>query len=159
MVQPSPLPHPQVNYPPPLLYVGGIVGGMALHRWRPLPITDGPSMPRMAVAWLFAIAWAVIFLGAFVAFRRARTTLIPNRPASAFVTTGPYRFTRNPMYVSLVALYLAVMVFANSWWPLVLLPLVVLLVDRMIIAREERYLAGAFPDAFAAYAARVRRWI
>jgi protein-S-isoprenylcysteine O-methyltransferase Ste14 len=138
MTHTSPLPHPQINYPPPLLYAGGIAGGMALHRWRPLPITAGASMPRMAVAWLFALTWAAIFLAAFVSFRRARTTLIPNRPATAFVTTGPYRFTRNPMYVSLIALYLSAMTFANSWWPLVLLPLVVLLVDRMISAREER---------------------
>ncbi|HEX6629907.1 MAG TPA: isoprenylcysteine carboxylmethyltransferase family protein, partial [Gemmatimonadaceae bacterium] len=84
---------------------------------------------------------------------------IPNRPATRLATGGPYRLTRNPMYVSLAALYLGVALFANSWWPVALLPLVLLVVDRAVIAREERYLAAAFPDEYAAYRARVRRWL
>ena len=75
------------------------------------------------------------------------------------MTAGPYRLTRNPMYVSLAALYVGVSLFANSWWPLLLLPVVLLAVDRAVIAREERYLAGAFPAEYAAYRARVRRWL
>jgi protein-S-isoprenylcysteine O-methyltransferase Ste14 len=63
------------------------------------------------------------------------------------------------MYVSLFALYVAVALFANTWWPIVILPLVLIVVDRAVIAREERYLASAFPTEYAAYRARVRRWL
>jgi protein-S-isoprenylcysteine O-methyltransferase Ste14 len=159
MTSPTNPQHAGVHFPPPLIYVAGIVIGWLLHRWRPLPITAGPSAVRMMCAAAAFVAYLVFFGGAFSAFRRARTTLIPNRPATAFVTNGPYRVTRNPMYVSLVALYVSVAIVLNSWWPIVLLPLVVLAIDRLVIANEERYLGSAFPEEYAAYKARVRRWL
>lgn len=159
MTAASPPAHAGVHVPPPLLYVAAFLLGWLLHRWWPAPITAGPSTGRMLAAALCVAVYLVIFGTAFAAFRRARTTLIPNRPAATLVTGGPYRLTRNPMYVSLVALYLGVALFANSWWPVALLPLVILVVDRAVIAREERYLASAFPTEYAAYRARVRRWL
>lgn len=159
MVDASRPAHAGVRFPPPLLYAAGFVVGLGLNRWRPLPMTVGASPARAAVAVACVVAYAVLFVGAFGAFRRARTTLIPNRPAAALVTGGPYRLTRNPMYLSLVVLYLGVAAFANSWWPVLLLPLVVVAVDRAVIAREERYLAAAFPAEYAAYRSRVRRWL
>ena len=159
MVSSSSPPHAGVHFPPPLLYVAGIVAGLGLHRWRPLPMTAGASPARTIAAAACVAAYVALFAAAFIAFRRARTSLLPNRPAAAFVTAGPYRLTRNPMYVSLAALYVGVSLFANSWWPPLLLPVVLLAVDRAVIAREERYLAGAFPAEYAAYRARVRRWL
>jgi protein-S-isoprenylcysteine O-methyltransferase Ste14 len=159
MATSSPPPHAGVHVPPPLLYVAGFLLGWLLHRWWPAPITAGPSTGRMLAAAACVAVYLVIFAAAFLTFRRARTTLIPNRPATRLATGGPYRLTRNPMYVSLAALYLGVALFANSWWPVALLPLVLLVVDRAVIAREERYLAAAFPDEYAAYRARVRRWL
>jgi protein-S-isoprenylcysteine O-methyltransferase Ste14 len=111
------------------------------------------------VGAIFVAIYLILFGAAFIGFRRARTTLIPNRPAAAVVTSGIYGITRNPMYVSLIALYLGVTLFINSWWPVFLLPLVILLVDRTVIAREERYLIQAFPAEYGAYRARVRRWL
>ena len=148
-----------VRFPPPLVYLLGVALGWLLDRWIPWPITAGPSQGRYVAAVVFVLVYLALFLGAFTAFRRAHTTLIPNRPATAFVTRGPYAFTRNPMYVSLVALYIAVALWLNSWWALVLLPVVVLVIDRAVIAREERYLGTAFPDEYGAYRARVRRWL
>ena len=159
MADAAPLPHAGVRFPPPIIYVAGIAGGWALNRWHPLPITAGASPVRVAAGVTGVLLWLAIFLAAAIVFRRARTTLIPNKPAAAIVTGGPYRFTRNPMYVSLVALYLGVTALMNTWWPIVFLPLVVIVVDRFVIAREERYLASAFPDAYGAYAGRVRRWL
>lgn len=156
----APPPHAGVHFPPPLVYVLGVVIGWALDHWLVRwPITAGPSRARTLLAIVFALGYLAVFAGALTAFRRAHTTLIPNRPATAFVTTGPYRWTRNPMYVSLVLLYVAVSLVLNSWWPLVLLPIAVLAIDRLVIAREERYLNAAFPDEYAAYRARVRRWV
>ena len=148
-----------VHFPPPLIYVTALVIGWALQRWISWPITAGPSRARLAIALLFTLAYLALFVGAITVFRRARTTFIPNRPATAFVTAGPYRWSRNPMYLSLVCLYVATAIFLNTWWALVLLPVVVVAIDRLVIAREERYLSAAFPAEYAAYRARVRRWI
>jgi protein-S-isoprenylcysteine O-methyltransferase Ste14 len=155
----SPLPHPGVRLPPPLLYVAGWAVGVLLNRWRALPITPGPSVVRAIAATACVVAWMALMLSALGAFRRGHTTMVPNRPATSFVTSGPYRFTRNPMYVSLVVLYLGATLFADSWWPLLFLPVVVIAVQRTVIAREERYLGGAFPAEYAMYRARVRRWL
>jgi protein-S-isoprenylcysteine O-methyltransferase Ste14 len=151
--------HAGVRFPPPVLYAAGLLAGRLLHARWPLPITGPAAWPRVALALLCVAAWLALFLWSWAVFRRAHTTLIPNRPAAAFVTAGPYRFTRNPMYASLVALYLGVTLAMNSYWPALLLPLVVVALQRTVIAREERYLAGAFPAEYAAYRRRVRRWL
>lgn len=148
-----------VRFPPPFVYVIGIAVGWLLNRWIALPITAGPSRTRNIVAAILALVFLALFVAALTAFRRAHTTLVPNRPATAFVTRGPYAFTRNPMYLGLVALYVAAALWLNSWWVLVLLPVVVLVIDRAVIAREERYLGAAFPAEYSAYRARVRRWL
>jgi protein-S-isoprenylcysteine O-methyltransferase Ste14 len=92
-------------------------------------------------------------------FRRERTTLIPNRPATALATDGIYSRTRNPMYLSLAILYIGVTLMLDSWWPILIEPLVLVVVDRLVIAREERYLMHAFPHIYDEYRRRVRRWI
>lgn len=148
-----------VRFPPPFVYVIGIAVGWLLGRWIPWAITAGPSPARNIIAAILALAYLGLFGAALTAFRRAHTTLVPNRPATAFVTSGPYAFTRNPMYLGLVALYVAVAVWLNSWWALVLLPVVVVVMDRAVIAREERYLGAAFPTEYSAYRSRVRRWL
>jgi len=162
MTSTPPLPHAGVKFPPPFIYVAGIAVGWLLHRQWPLAMTGstGPAAQvRDVIAALCLAAWLALMLAAMVTFRRAQTTLIPHRPATTFVTTGPYRFTRNPMYVSLVALYLGVTLVLDTWWPAFILPLVVLVIQRYVIAREERYLASAFPAEYPAYCQRVRRWL
>ena len=150
---------PGVRFPPPFVYAAGILIGWLLHRWWPLPMTAPDSLPRELAAFVFIAIWLALMLSAFAVFRRVRTAIIPNKPARAVVTGGPYRFTRNPMYASLVALYLGLTLVLNSWWPFFLLPLVVVVIQQAVIAREERYLSGAFPDEYAAYRRRVRRWL
>ena len=94
-----------------------------------------------------------------IAFRRARTSPIPVKPTTAIVETGPYRFTRNPMYVGLTLLYLGLTLWVGSLWPLLLLPVALFALQRFVIAREERYLEAKFGDQYLRYKARVRRWI
>lgn len=154
----TPIPNAGVHYPPPLWYVGGVVGGWLLDRLWPLRLAGTASM-HMTLAAFFLVAWAGMMLWALATFRSARTSLVPNRPSSALATNGPYRVTRNPMYVSLVCAYVAVSMLLNSWWPLALLPLVMLAMQRFVIAREERYLTSAFPVEYPAYCQRVRRWL
>lgn len=152
-------PHAGVHVPPPFVYVAGLLVGWLLdRRWR-LPLTGGSSSILEGLSLVLFVLYLAIFAGAFAAFRRHGTTIIPNQPARALVTDGPYRYTRNPMYVSLIALYLALALLINSWWTIVLLPVVILVIDRAVIAREERYLSSAFPQEYGAYRARVRRWL
>jgi protein-S-isoprenylcysteine O-methyltransferase Ste14 len=81
------------------------------------------------------------------------------RATRTIVGSGPYRFTRNPMYVSLALAYAGMALTINSVWPLVFLPFIVLLVDRYVIRREEAYLARKFGAEYEAYRGRVRRWL
>lgn len=154
--------HAGVHVPPPFIYVGGLVIGWLLDRAWPWPVTRVPgssaSTVRVILALAFVVAYLALFLGALSAFRRAHTTLIPNRPATAFVTDGPYRWTRNPMYVSLAFLYLAVALWMNSWWAVLMLVPVLLVIQTAVIAREERYLSSAFPGDYRSYCERTRRW-
>jgi protein-S-isoprenylcysteine O-methyltransferase Ste14 len=155
----EPLSNPGIHYPPPFIFAAGIVLGWLVDRLRPLPITNGPSVLRFALAFLCVIVWGLLFAAAWSVFRRERTTLIPNRPATALATTGIYARTRNPMYVSLAVLYIGVTLVLDSWWPLLLLPAVLAIIDRVVIFREERYLAHAFPHVYDEYRRRVRRWL
>lgn len=154
-------PHAGVHIPPPFIFLAGLLLGWIVERAKPLAITHshGATVLRLSIAALLAIGYLALFLAALSAFRRAHTTLIPNRPASAVVSSGPYRWTRNPMYVSLTLLYLAVALWMNSWWPVLLLVVVVIVIQEAVIAREERYLMAAFPDEYVAYSSQVRRWI
>ena len=159
MTPPS-IPHPGVRFPPPLLFAAGLLGGWLTNRVYALPLLPATTRPlALELGGLLLVCWATLAFGAIRAFRRAQTPLMPNKPAVGLVTTGPFRFTRNPMYLSLTALYLGLALLLNSWWPLIFLPLVLLLLQRLVIAREERYLASAFGSAYEAYRARVRRWL
>lgn len=149
--------HADVRVIPPLLYAVPLGAGVALDAAVPLAI---PGRPATAVlGGVIATAGALLCASAAAAFRNRGTTVLPHRPVSAFVTSGPFRVTRNPMYVGLAGVYAGVALLVGTWWPLALLPLVLLAVDRLVIAREEPYLARAFGAEYAAYRRRVRRWL
>ena len=153
------LSHPGVRFPPPTLYAAAFLVGYLLHRAHPMPISgDGDRWLEVAGSLLIGL-WAAMMIAAFAMFMRAHTNILPNRPATTLVTSGPYRLTRNPMYVSLVLLYAGGALLLDSWWPLLFLPMVVVAIDRLVIAREERYLLDAFGGHYDAYRRRVRRWI
>jgi protein-S-isoprenylcysteine O-methyltransferase Ste14 len=147
------------HVPPPLVYAAGLFVGWLLDRRMPVPITDGASTGRTIGTVLCVLLSAAVVLSAFISFRRARTTVIPGRAANALVTSGPYQITRNPMYVSFAVLYTGVTLWLNTWWPALVLPVVIFVIDRAVIRSEERYLGAAFPKEYAEYRARVRRWL
>jgi protein-S-isoprenylcysteine O-methyltransferase Ste14 len=150
---------PGVRFPPPLLYAVPFAAGWLLHHRHPLAITgDGALWLEVAGSLLVGL-WAALMIAAFATFLRARTNILPHKPATRLVTTGPYRLTRNPMYVSLALLYVGGACLLDSWWPLLFLPMVLVAVDRLVIAREERYLLDAFGGHYDAYCRRVRRWL
>jgi protein-S-isoprenylcysteine O-methyltransferase Ste14 len=151
---------PGVRFPPPLLFVTGYVVALLLQRAIPWPIAGPGTVLLCRVAgWVLLAGALVVALSALATFHRARTGIIPNRPATTLVTTGPYRFTRNPMYLSLTMVYVAGALLANTWWPLPLLPPVLVALYLLVVRREERYLAATFGERYAEYRARVRRWL
>jgi len=148
---------PGVSFPPPFVYAAAVMGGWFLNRVWPLPIASAAARPILA--WLSVAIWAVLFVSSLTVFLQRRTTLIPNRPANALAVSGPYRFTRNPMYVSLVFLTIALSLFLNTWWAIVLLVPAVAVIQLAVIAREEAYLLRRFGAEYEEYMRNVRRWI
>jgi protein-S-isoprenylcysteine O-methyltransferase Ste14 len=94
-----------------------------------------------------------------VTFRRARTTTVPGRASAALVTWGPYRFTRNPMYVGLILAYLGEAGMLHHLWPVILLPLVAAYLNWVVIPVEEAKLKEVFGDEYERYQRNVRRWV
>ncbi len=92
-------------------------------------------------------------------FSRAGTTFNVSKPASALITEGPYRFSRNPSYVSLTLLYLGIGILLNNGWILILVAPVFLVMDLWVVRREERHLEARFGEEFLRYKAAVRRWL
>ena len=152
--------HPVLRVPPPLLFVLTFLAGTGIQQRAPLAL-NSPAMLRVEHVAGIALAGVGVLLAltCLGMFLTARTTVIPHRTASRLLTHGPYRFTRNPMYLSLVLVYLGVAALTGLVWPLVLLPLPVLLVDRLVIPYEEARLRQAFGSACEEYFSRVRRWL
>jgi protein-S-isoprenylcysteine O-methyltransferase Ste14 len=146
-----------VRVPPPLIYVVLFGLGLLLHQLAPLAFL--PAIPARVAALIFLGAGVLLAIWSNVLFRHAHTSLVPIKPSTALVVRGPYRLTRNPMYLGLLCVYIALALWFGFVWALVLVPLVVLAVQRLAIAKEERYLEQKFGDAYRQYRTHVRRWI
>ncbi|MEO3429204.1 isoprenylcysteine carboxylmethyltransferase family protein [Pelagibius sp. CAU 1746] len=146
--------------PPPLIYLAGLVLGRGAD-W----LLDLPALPERSAGgglWLglaFGGLGLLLILWAGGRFFRAGTPLPPHRPATALVTEGPYRRSRNPIYLGLALIYLGVVCATASLGILVSFPLVILVMEFGVIRREERYLERRFGRDYLDYKARVRRWL
>jgi protein-S-isoprenylcysteine O-methyltransferase Ste14 len=142
---------------PPLVYLGAIVLGLLLHfAWPVRLVSRAVGMPLGGTAVLVAVA---LFLDAVHTLRTAGTPVPGNRPTTTIVRTGPYRWSRNPIYLSFSLLQLGVAFWANSLWLLVTLIPAVALMSFVVIPREEHYLETRFPSDYLPYKASVRRWL
>jgi protein-S-isoprenylcysteine O-methyltransferase Ste14 len=143
--------------PPPLIFLAGLAVGFALEAL--LPGSDVPD----AVAWILGGALLLAGLALLFSFERAftqkKTPANPWRPTTAIATDGPYRLTRNPAYLGMALMYIGIALCSHALWVLVPLPVVLAIVDRGVIAREERYLERKFGQEYLHYKRRVRRWI
>ncbi len=146
-----------VRFPPPALYALAVLGGYFLNRRWPLPV--GESWLISGLGWGLTAGFAALAVTSFANFRRSRTSIVPIRPAAALVLSGPYRFTRNPMYLGLALLTVALGLFLDDWWPIVLLIPVLVVVRVFVIGPEERYLQRRFGSDYVRYTQRVRRWL
>lgn len=153
--------HPGIWFPPPLIYLAPYALAVWLNRHVEFCIFGREPMPpwlEMSGLMMVAAGLALVFW-ALWNFFRARTNPLPHHAARTLVIVAPYTFTRNPMYLGLMAAYAGGMLVTNFALPLVLWPLVWLVVRFYVIAREERYLRSAFGAQYDAYCARVRRWL
>jgi protein-S-isoprenylcysteine O-methyltransferase Ste14 len=145
---------------PPAVYLGGLVIGYALNWLWPVPILPGDADPIVRiVGGALALAGIALMLLAVAAFRRAGTSPNPTVATSALTFDGPYRFTRNPMYLGMALLLAGLAGIGNALWPLLAVVPVVAIIQTQVIAREERYLETKFGEAYRAYRSRVRRWL
>ncbi len=122
-------------------------------------------IPLLVPAFLKNIGFALVVIGfllglaAFNEFRKARTTLDPHGSTSQLITSGIYRFTRDPIYLGFLLMIIGLPLNSGLYWGVVMAPLYVVMLNRLVIEREESYLAKKFKDAYTGYTSRVRRWL
>jgi protein-S-isoprenylcysteine O-methyltransferase Ste14 len=147
----------QVIILPPLLYGAAFVLGLLLH-WA-FPVYVLPSTLARGIGVVCVLVSFPLALMTFRALSRAHTPVDPMKPTTALVTEGPFRYSRNPIYVAWTLLYLGVALLINALWILLLVVPAVLVLRYGVIAREEAYLTRKFGDAYRQYRAQVRRWL
>lgn len=149
--------NPGVIAPPPLIYAGALAAGLLANRLRPIPFL--PSAVGRILGPALIVGGALVGILGFRTMSRAGTNVDPYKPSTAIVEEGPYRYTRNPLYVGMTLIHIGVSALANALPPILLLPIALAVVRRGVIEREERYLERKFGDEYLSYKTRVRRWI
>jgi protein-S-isoprenylcysteine O-methyltransferase Ste14 len=143
--------------PPPLIYLGALIFGLLLNRRFPTGFL--PRWTARSLGWPL-LGRGALLLGWFErAMRQADTPTSPYKPVEHIATEGPFRYTRNPGYLSMAMIYTGIASLANALWPVLLLPAALLVIQRGVIEREESYLERKFGKEYLDYKAQVRRWI
>jgi protein-S-isoprenylcysteine O-methyltransferase Ste14 len=143
--------------PPPLIYAMPLYAGLLLHRRRPIrPLP--PVLARPLGLGLIAAGGAIIS-SAFRTMRRAGNHPTPRVPVKAIVSSGPFAYTRNPMYLAMTLIYSGVTLLVDALWPALFLPVVLLAIRLGVIEHEERYLERRFGEEYRSYKRSVRRWV
>jgi protein-S-isoprenylcysteine O-methyltransferase Ste14 len=143
--------------PPPLIYLGPLVLGLLLNRKFRIPFL--PRGASRALGWSLLVGGVSLISWFVFTMRRADTPMDPREPVSNLATDGPFRYTRNPAYLSMAMIYVGISSLANALWAILLLPPTLLVVQRGVIEREERYLERRFGEEYLSYKDRVRRWV
>jgi protein-S-isoprenylcysteine O-methyltransferase Ste14 len=152
--------HAEVAIKPPLLFLGALALGCLLTLVLPIgPGLAAANKNALLVGLAFVAAGFAIAGISARAFHRAGTHVVPGRPATALVTTGPYHVTRNPIYIGLVLVYFGLAIILTSVWTLLLLIPVLIILQRGVVEPEEAYLEREFGEAYRKYKARVPRWL
>jgi protein-S-isoprenylcysteine O-methyltransferase Ste14 len=143
--------------PPPLIFLGGLIAGFVLEAL--LPGVNLPALVEWGLGPLLVVGGLVLLMWFNTSFSRKGTAVEPWKPTTAIVTSGPYRFTRNPAYLGMALTYVGIALLSSALWVLVPLPVVLAVIDRGVIAREERYLERKFGEEYLGYKRTVRRWV
>lgn len=147
-----------VRVAPPLVYfVLSILGGV-IHSIIPVSLGLEIEIPYWGIA-IISIPSMYIILAVMVIFRKRKTGLEPWSTTTAIVTSGPFRFSRNPIYVAFFIIPIGIAIKINSIWPLIMIGPIALTVYHIAIKKEEAYLEAKFGQEYVDYKSRVRRWI
>ena len=151
--------HPDISpmIHPPIVALMFIVIAYFLGRFAPIPFAV-PMILRNVGLVLTFIGF-LLGIGAFTEFRKARTTLDPHGSSKQVVTSGIYRFTRNPIYVGFLLMVIGLPLNSGLYWGIVMAPLYVFMMNRLVIRHEEAYLEKKFGKTYTSYTSRVRRWL
>ncbi len=146
---------PGVRIPPPVMVVVALILAWGLHRLVPVQLGPpavalGGMLIFLAMGW---VGWALLVLV------RAGNDPRPDKPDTAFVAAGPYRFGRNPIYFGFLLFLAGVALSWGTLWAWLAVGAVFLALDLLVVRREEAYLRARFPESYPAYAARTRRWV
>ncbi len=142
---------------PPLIYLLAITGGLMLGFARPLAFL--PSGLELPLGSAIVSGSVVLFFSSVRTFRAAGTPVPGNRPTTAIVRSGPYRFSRNPIYLAFSLLQLGIAAWTNNLWLVAALIAAIALMTMVVIPREEQYLERKFGTEYLDYKASVRRWV
>ena len=145
--------------PPPLAFIVLLAGGATAQYFYPVQLLTMPDTIRFLFATLLSISSGCIALAALAVMWKARTDIGFRKPTTGIIMSGPFRFTRNPLYVSLLLLFGAVAFFFNSAWLTAFFALLFLFLNFKVITKEERYLDQCFGTEYLAYKNKVRRWL
>jgi protein-S-isoprenylcysteine O-methyltransferase Ste14 len=142
---------------PPLVYLVSLAAGVLIQLAMPLPfLPRTPTTPLGATLIVVAVA---LFVWSVRTFRAAGTPIPGNKPTTAIVGTGPYRISRNPIYLAFSLFEFGIAVWADSLWLLATLAGAVAVMNHVVIPREEGYLERSFGAQYLDYRASVRRWV
>lgn len=145
--------------PPPVLLAGALAVGFGLQAVIPISFVSDPRMLICLAGATLIAAGAALSAAVVRAFRAAKTPVSPGRPTTRMVSTGPYRYSRNPDYLGQMLVYIGATLVANTWWPMFLVPFVLVAIQRGVVQREERYLEAKFGREYRQYTDRIRRWL
>ncbi len=143
--------------PPPPIYGCALLVGLGLDWLWPYPV-----LPDLAQYWVGGVVIALSFVLIALVLRqfvRAKTSFSSHSPSSALITSGPFRYSRNPAYLSLSMLFVGIGIVVDSVWILGLGIVAVLITHYAVILREEAYLERKFGDEYRTYLVSVRRWL
>ena len=149
--------NPGVIVLPPFLYLGVFLVALIANWFVPLPMLT--TLVALTLGLCLSVVAIVIARWGRRTMTAAGTNVRPTRPATTIVTSGPFRFSRNPLYVALTLLYLGLTTAVNTWWGLILLAPLLLVMHVGVVLREERYLDNKFGESYRAYRSKVRRYV
>ena len=148
----------EIIAPPPVLYVSSLALAFGANAIAPRPIALPPLALHIAGAIFFVLS-GVLARWAFVAMKKGGTSANPRKPSEALTTTGPFKLSRNPIYVAMTGLYFGFALLGNSLWPFLFLVPLLIAMHWGVVLREERYLTQRFGEAYVAYKSGTRRWL
>lgn len=151
--------HPNISpmVHPPIVALMFIVIAYFLARFIPIPFSAPPILRYVGLGFTFI--GFLLGIGAFIEFRKAHTTLNPHGSVKQVVTSGIYRFTRNPIYLGFLLMVIGLPLNSGLYWGFLMAPFYMMTMTRLVIEREEAYLEKKFKGQYTSYRSSVRRWL